>query len=223
MARGRAVAGPRILLVADEGLFREGIRAILASEKGAEVRTVGSAESARAAIDDKVPDVVVLDLESRVARESDLLPDLASRSSETRILVLTSSTESTVHSSAVRQGALGVVPKQSRAKSLVEAVARLRKGQVWLERTVLAPVLDRMLARERMRKPDPFERLTHREGEIVSLVCEGLTNLELARRLRISEATVRHHLTSIFAKLEVRDRVALVIAAFRRGMPAGRT
>jgi DNA-binding NarL/FixJ family response regulator len=78
-------------------------------------------------------------------------------------------------------------------------------------------VLDRLLDRERSRARDGFEHLTHREREIVALVCEGLSNLELAERLRISEATVRHHLTSIFTKLEVRARVALVIAAFRRG------
>jgi DNA-binding NarL/FixJ family response regulator len=61
-----------------------------------------------------------------------------------------------------------------------------------------------------------FERLTTREGENVNLVCEGLGNKAIAARLEISEATVRHHLTSIFAKLGLRDRVALVIAHFRR-------
>jgi DNA-binding NarL/FixJ family response regulator len=217
----RAGAALRLLVLADEGLFRDGICAILRSIGGTAVRIPASAEAALEAIERKAPHLVVVDLESALARETGLLRRLTFRAGEMGILALTSSAELVLRSRAFRQGALGVVPKRSRAESLLDAVARLRDGRLRLERTEIAPVLDRLLDGERSRSSDRFDHLTRREREVVALVCQGLSNPELAKRLRISEATVRHHLTSIFAKLGVRDRVALVIAAFRRGRAPG--
>lgn len=97
---------------------------------------------------------------------------------------------------------------------VIRTVAEVADARSWVLRRGVAMVANAEAADE--GDLQRFQRLTPREREIVALVCRGLSNAELARELGISEATVRHHLTSVFAKLEVRDRVGLVIAAFGR-------
>jgi two-component system nitrate/nitrite response regulator NarL len=90
--------------------------------------------------------------------------------------------------------------------------------ELWLDRAATARVLSRMTSGDGDVERRKIETLTTREQEILALVAQGLRNKEIAEGLFISEVTVRHHLTSIFGKLEVNDRLALVMYAFRHGL-----
>jgi DNA-binding NarL/FixJ family response regulator len=114
---------------------------------------------------------------------------------------------------------MGIVAKDKAADVLINAIKVVRKGEAWLDPATTASMLGEM---SRAPKPKPLDpeaekiaTLTNREREVVTLIGEGIRNKEIADRLFISETTVRHHLTSIFDKLDVDDRVELLIYAYK--------
>src|SRR4029434_2983091 len=141
---------------------------------------------------------------------------------EARILVLTGVRDPEIHRQAIRHGAVGLVLKVKAVETLLQAITKVRAGEVWLESTMIARVLGDLTRPQ----PSPqvsaeatkIARLTEREREAITLVGEGLRNKHIAERLYISEATVRHHLTAIFAKLDVSDRFELAIYAYHHGL-----
>jgi len=127
------------------------------------------------------------------------------------------------HREAVRRGAMGLVLKEHAAETLLEAIAKVGAGEVWLEPSMVARVLGELTRPQTAQQPISPEAakiatLTAREREVITLVGEGLRNQHIAERLYISEATVRHHLTAIFAKLGVADRFELAIYAYQHGL-----
>jgi DNA-binding NarL/FixJ family response regulator len=117
---------------------------------------------------------------------------------------------------------MGLVSKEKAAEDLIKAARSVHAGEAWLDPAVVAGVLNEVSAAAKSKKVDPDARkiatLTKREREVVELVSQGIKSKEVAERLFISETTVRHHLTSIFEKLEVTDRVELMIFAYRHGL-----
>jgi DNA-binding NarL/FixJ family response regulator len=136
--------------------------------------------------------------------------------------VLTGSGDPELHRQAVHLGAIGVLSKDKPAEILIKAIERIHAGEAWLDRTMTATVLREMSPRNRNRNQDPEEikiaSLTDREREVIKLVGEGLKNKQIAERLFISDVTVHHHLTSVYSKLEVADRLELLIYAYRHGL-----
>jgi DNA-binding NarL/FixJ family response regulator len=135
--------------------------------------------------------------------------------------VLTGVRDVEMHRRAVRLGAVGLVLKEKAADVLLKAIAKVYAGEVWLDRLLIANVLSE-ITRPTSQSLDPedikIKALTVREREIIKLIGQGLKNQAIANRLCISEATVRHHLTSIFGKLGVGDRLELAIYAYRHGL-----
>jgi len=168
------------------------------------------------------PDVIVLDLDLGGENAVESIPTLLCTAPETRILVLTGVRDPEVHRQAIRHGALGLVLKEKAVETLLQAITKVRAGEVWLEPTMIARVLGDLT------RPQPSPQasseaakiasLTEREREVITLVGEGLRNKHIAERLYISEATVRHHLTAVFAKLGVSDRFELAIYAYQHGL-----
>ena len=122
----------------------------------------------------------------------------------------------------IRMGVRGIVSKQEQPNVLFKAIEKILQGEVWLERRFMATIIGHISGRAEMT---PYERarlliqsLSEREREVVNLICLGLKNEEIAERLFVSESTVRHHLSTIYRKLNVRDRVNLVIFAYQYGM-----
>jgi DNA-binding NarL/FixJ family response regulator len=117
---------------------------------------------------------------------------------------------------------MGLVTKDEPTEVLLQAIAKVHAGEVWLERRLLASVLCEITRNSEVRPVDPealkIAALTGREREVIALVGQGYKNRHIANQLYIAEATVRHHLTSIFAKLQVTDRLELVIYAYRHGL-----
>jgi len=214
----------RVLIVDDHGIVRAGLRMLLESQPGLTV--VGEAATCAEALalaTGEQPDVIVLDLDLGMENAIESIPTLLSAVPEARILVLTGVRDPEPHREAVRRGAMGLVLKEHAAETLLEAIAKVGAGEVWLEPSMVARVLGELTRPQTAQQPISPEAakiatLTAREREVITLVGEGLRNQHIAERLYISEATVRHHLTAIFAKLGVADRFELAIYAYQHGL-----
>jgi len=152
-------------------------------------------------------DVLLLDLQM----DRNALADIGSFARRAKVVVVTASQDPAEALAAIRAGAKAVVFKRFAVETLVEAVRTVRDGHVWLP-----PALQSELT-ARLAEPDT-KALTSREREIVRLVALGMQNPEIARRLSISDVTVKTHLNNVFHKLEVRDRVGLTLYAIRIGL-----
>ena len=213
----------RVQLVDDHSVVRTGLRLLVESRPDCRVvAEAGTADEAVAAAAREQPQVILLDLDLGSDSGLECLPRLHQAAPAARVLVLTGLRDPEIHQQAVRLGAAGVVVKDKAADSLLKAIERVHAGETWLDRVTTANLLAELSRGQRSSVADPDQTriasLTSREVEVVALITEGLRNKQIADRLHISEATVRHHLTSVFSKLEVPDRLGLTIYAFRHGL-----
>jgi two-component system nitrate/nitrite response regulator NarL len=213
----------RVLIVDDHGIMRAGLRMLLESHPG--IMVVGEASTcadALALTTGTQPDVIILDLDLGGENAVESIPTLLRTTPDTRILVLTGVRDPEVHRQAIRHGAMGLVLKEKAVETLLQAITKVRAGEVWLEPTMIARVLGDLTrppsSPQTSAEATKIARLTEREREVITLVGEGLRNKHIAERLYISEATVRHHLTAIFAKLDISDRFELAIYAYQHGL-----
>jgi len=209
----------RIVLVDDHALVLAGLRMLIESQPGLAV--VGEASTPEQAVElvgRERPQIVLLDLDLAGRSGLDVIPDIRACSPGSRIVVLTGLRDAAAHQQAVRSGARGVVLKEMAADVLVKAIEKVHAGEAWLNRTMIADVLAD-LPRAAKEKEDPegprIRSLSAREREVLALIGEALSNKRIAERLCITETTVRHHLTSIFSKLGVSDRLELLVYAHR--------
>jgi DNA-binding NarL/FixJ family response regulator len=127
-----------------------------------------------------------------------------------------------MHRNCVRSGARGLIQKDAAYEVLIKAIRAVHDGELWFDRSMMSSVLTDVLRKRAAKQLDPevakVESLTERERQVITLVCEARRNKEIAEQLFISDTTVRHHLSSIFSKLEVSGRLELVIYAYRQGL-----
>jgi DNA-binding NarL/FixJ family response regulator len=213
----------RVVLVDDQLLFRAGIRTLI--DNGNSITVVGDAGSrgeALALVQSKQPDVILSDLELRGESGLEYIPDLIAAAEKAKVLILTDTKDQDLHRKAVHLGAKGLVFKDTSVEVLTKAIEKVYAGEVWLDRSMTAALLDELSRKNDARKLNPEEikiaTLTAREREVINSVGEGLKNKPIGERLFISDVTVRHHLTSIFGKLGVSDRLELIIYAYRHGL-----
>ena len=162
-------------------------------------------------------DLIILDLELGGVSALSFIPQLREAAQNARVLVLTGSRESETHQKAAQLGAMGVVLKEDAADLLIKAIEKVYQGEAWLDRLTLGNILWQMSAQDK-ESLDPERKkistLTERERQVIALIAEGLKNRQIADRLFISPVTVTHHLSSIYSKLGVSDRLELVVYAF---------
>ena len=212
----------QIVIADDHALFRASVRTILAEQP--DLSVVGEADDGAGLcelIRDTKADVLLLDLDMpRIDGHEVLRPR-----STVNTLVLTASDNRLELSLALELGAKGVVLKRASSSTLVEAIRRVEQGASWVDpqfRDVVPeppkePVRRRYRAYERPEDDVPqWSSLTPRERQIASLVAQGNRYKEIAKRLQISDQTVRNHLRNIFDKLQINDRVHLAIFALQR-------
>jgi DNA-binding NarL/FixJ family response regulator len=196
----------RILLVDDHPVVRHGLRGMLDAEL--DLSVVGEAssgdESLAKAIE-LVPDLVLMDLRMPGGDGVEATGRILTRVPGTRVMVLTTYESDRDILRAIEAGACGYLLKDASPAQLAEAVRAAARGE-----TVLAPSVASTLIRQ-VRSPAPA--LSAREAEVLRLVARGLTNGDIAKRLYISEATVKTHLLRVFNKLDVADRTAAVTTA----------
>jgi two-component system, NarL family, nitrate/nitrite response regulator NarL len=210
----------RVVIAGDQALIRTALARLIESEVEATVvaeceldpRALAAATTGRA-------DVVLLDLDldARSAGALERLALLLRATGGIPTLVLTAGQDGSAVRFALRNGAAGLVCKDRPAAVLARAVQAAAQGETWLEHSTMAALFRTPPASEEVQS-DGVERLTAREQDVVRLAAEGLQNKAIAEHLFISQTTVRHHLTSIFAKLGVSNRLELM-----RLLLAGRT
>jgi two-component system, NarL family, nitrate/nitrite response regulator NarL len=213
----------RVLIVDDHAIVRQGLRLFFAGYPG--IVIVGEAATCTEALTAAAqtqPDIIVLDLAFGDANAVDFIPELLAAAAGVRIVVFTGVDDPALQRHAVSLGAIGVVSKDRAPEVLLQAITKVHAGQAWLERTMIADVLGEMTCTRRAKQLDPevakIATLTSRERTIIALIGEGLKNRQIAARLCLSEITVRHHLTAIFDKLGVIDRLELAVYAYRHGL-----
>jgi two-component system, NarL family, response regulator DegU len=164
------------------------------------------------------PDVLLLSAEL-LQEEFDVLQKLAADYQETRVILLTGRGDPGFLEEALRSGARGVFQRERPTYYIPLAIRKVMHGGLWFERAAAEQMVDSMV-RKPKKVEDPEKHkiasITPREQEVIDLICQGLRNKEISDRLHISDATVSHHLTSIFRKLEVEDRMSLVIYSVKR-------
>jgi two-component system nitrate/nitrite response regulator NarL len=208
----------RILIIDDQLVVREGLRLLIENHVGMKI---GAMVKSRADALDIVKresfDLIILNLELGGSSALSLIPELRETAGNARVLVLTGQRDSQTHQTAVQAGAMGVVLKEDAAELLIKAIEKVYLGEVWLDRRSLGRLLWQLTSRSK-DMIDPQKRkistLTEREREVITLIAQGLKNKQIADRLFISQTTVTHHLSSIYSKLNVSDRLELVVYAF---------
>jgi two-component system, NarL family, nitrate/nitrite response regulator NarL len=212
----------RVLLIEDHAVVRAGLRMLIESQPY--LMVVGEAANSADALalaTREQPDIILLDLDLGVESGLDLLPGLRAAAGQARVLVLTGMRDAQGHRQAIRRGARGLVHKEQVPEVLLKAITKVHAGEVWIDRAMLTSVLDEIAVGETRPANTEAARivtLTEREREVIALVSEGLKNKQIGMRLSITETTVGHHLTSIFAKLGVENRLEMVLFAHRHNI-----
>jgi len=190
----------RVALVGGLPLNHDATRALLDRE-GFEVPVNGSA------------DIVLVDQDD----DAPTIRDIRAQYVEARVLVVTARMDNESSAQLVRDGAHGIVSKGRTGDHLIAAIRKVHAGEMWVDRVVATTLMADLQRPGRRNDADRarIASLTARERDVVNLVGEGLANKAIAERLSISDNTVRHHLTSIFSKLGVTDRLSLVVYAFK--------
>jgi DNA-binding NarL/FixJ family response regulator len=218
------VSGDVITVVVIEpvALLRQAVASLLRHTPGFEVvGEVGAAADVLPVLQLHRPHIALFRFDAGSDTSLALLQQISVASERARTIVLTTSMSPEITARAIELGALGVVSWDEPADVLFKAIRKVHGGEMWLDRSGTAAVINRLSSRhpkdaDTMR----IESLTPREWDIVMLVAEGLKNKEIAQRLCISEATARNHLTSILDKLGLTDRFQLAVYTFRRGLVA---
>lgn len=165
------------------------------------------------------PDVLLVSADM-LQEELDALQRLVTEMDETRVIVLTGRKDADFLEGALRCGAKGVIQREWPIQQIPVAIRKVIRGGVWLERNAAERVLENLINGRNGEDPETKKKaaLTPRERDVIEHICKGCKNKAIAETLHISEATVSHHLTSIYRKLEVDDRTSLVIYAAKNSM-----
>ncbi|MFD5782448.1 response regulator [Streptomyces sp. NPDC126933] len=204
-----------LIVVDDHPVVRDGLRGMFDSSPGFEV--LGEAADGVEGVELATrldPDVVLMDLRMPGGGGVDAIAELTRRGARSKVLVLTTYDTDSDTLPAIEAGATGYLLKDAPREELFTAVRAAAEG-----RTVLSPaVASRLVSRVRTPAAAGREPLSAREREVLALVAKGTSNREIAVELFISEATVKTHLTHLYAKLGVKDRAAAVAVAYERGI-----
>jgi DNA-binding NarL/FixJ family response regulator len=207
----------RVLLVDDQRLIRQGIKALLELEPDIEI--IGEAENGQGAIqlvETLKPDVILMDVRMPIMDGVAATREICQRFPQTKVLVLTTFDDDEYVAESLRVGAVGYLLKDTPSEELAAAIRTVEKGY-----TQLGPGLAQKMSAKIPAPvstlpnfvPPGFYELTPREKEILQLIAGGASNQEIARSLYISVGTVKNHVTSILNRLELRDRTQAAIFA----------
>jgi DNA-binding NarL/FixJ family response regulator len=215
----------RVLLVDDDHLMRAGLAELLAIDPSIEV--VAQAATGREAITltrRHRPDVVLMDVQMPDLDGITATHELVNEDPDTRILILTTFELDDYVFGALRAGASGFLLKRTRPEELIAAVHTIAAGEALLSPSVTRRVIDRMA-----QQPVPdlaangaLAGLTPREREVLGFLARGLSNREIADTLVVEESTIRTHVKRVLFKLDLRDRIQVVIFAYENGISSPR-
>jgi DNA-binding NarL/FixJ family response regulator len=215
----------RILVADDQPVVRDGLALLLSTAGDFDVIAVAAdgVEAVEAALRES-PDVALVDLRMPRLDGAGVTAALAQQAPSVRVLILTTYADDDAVLPALRAGAAGYLTKDTTGEALIAAVREVAAGRMVLDAAVQARLVEMLrepgtAAQQAPPGAEPLpERLTPREVDVVRLVADGLSNKQVARRLYVSEATVKTHLNHVLAKLDVEGRPGLVAWAWRHGL-----
>jgi two-component system response regulator NreC len=211
-----------VLLVDDHALIREGLRALLNSNSGGEMKVIGEAATGLEAIEkfrELRPDVMILDIGMSGMDGFAACRRIRAEHPDARILFLTVHAEEQFFFEALRSGAHGYVLKRSTGDDLRQAIRAVAEGRTWLSPELAGSLVEDFVSRVRAGDDEQvLGALSAREREVLKLVAEGHTNADVATMLSISPKTVQTHRAHAMEKLGLHERTALVRYAIRTGL-----
>ncbi|HET9485591.1 MAG TPA: response regulator transcription factor [Xanthomonadales bacterium] len=208
------MAAVRIILVDDHAVVREGVRALLEEEPGLSVvGEFSDGAQALAAAGALAPDVAIVDLRMPGLSAVETITGLRRVVPDANILVFTSFGEDAAIRATLDAGAIGYLLKDALRGELVRAVRAVANGEPYLD-----PAAQRQLVSMLKRQPKTEEPLTARELSVLKLIAEGLANKQIARKLSLTEGTVKGYVSQILDKLHVADRTQAALHAVRKGL-----
>jgi two-component system, NarL family, nitrate/nitrite response regulator NarL len=217
----------RVLLVDDHQSFLWGMVKLIESDS-ANMKVMGTASDvaeALAILEREQPDIILLDIDLRGVNSLDSMP-LLRKATSAMVLILTGLRDAETHERAVLTGARGVVQKEAPAELILKAIKKVYEGEIWLDRMTTARVFSKLLDHSNNQTSPEITKigsLTSREREIIDVMIKQgrSTNKQIATHLNMSEHTLRNHLSSIYSKLEVENRLELVMYAVKHRISDG--
>jgi DNA-binding NarL/FixJ family response regulator len=203
-----------ILLVDDQNLIRQGLKALLELEP--DLKIVGEAENGQLALDrvtELQPDVVLMDIRMPVMDGVTATKEICSQFPTVNILVLTTFDDETYVSAAIEAGAKGYLLKDTPSEEIAAAIRAVALGYTHLAPGMMAKVMSGRGNETKITLPLELAELTPRELEVLKLIAAGDNNREIAQQLYISEGTVKNHVTNLLSRLNLRDRTQAAIYA----------
>lgn len=216
-------APARILIADDHPIFRDGLKRLLESER--DFRVIGEACDGVEAVDlarKLNPEILLLDLAMPRRAGLEALRELSTDAAPVRVILLTAAAEKEQIVEALQLGARGVVLKDSATQILLKSIRAVMSGEYWVGResvSNLVQYLRGLMGSSTVASRQKRYGLTPRELEIISAVVAGYANKEIAEHFKISEDTVKHHLSNIFDKLGVSTRLELALFAVNQALP----
>jgi DNA-binding NarL/FixJ family response regulator len=209
----------RVVIADDFALFRHGVREILVEYGLTVVGEAGTGERAVQLVHETQPQVVVMDLNMPGIGGVEAIRRLSHDAPRTRIIVLTVSDDDDTVIEAIMAGACGYLVKDAPADQIASAVRAAYGGTSLISPRIGFMLLDRLRAHEEERTPSPGESdLSERELAVLRLVAEGKDNQEIASALFVSPSTVKHHLSNLLAKLQMKNRIQAAVYAAKHGL-----
>ena len=207
----------RILVVDDQMLFRTGLCSLLAAEP--RVNVIGQAADGAEAVKEAIrlrPDVILMDLRMPNVDGIEATRQVVERVPGTKVLILTTFESDSQVLQALKAGASGYVLKDSSATAIVNSIVAVMSGERVMSSAVANRVLEMLTGT--VTPKEFYDGLTDREVEILRLLAGGTGNKQIAYRLKISEKTVRNHVSNMYEKLGIYDRTQAVLYAVRKGL-----
>jgi two-component system nitrate/nitrite response regulator NarL len=215
-----------VVIADDHALFREALRRLLDQRGG--FRVIGEAANGADAVRlarELRPSVLLLDLHMPGTAGLEALQEISRLDPPVRTLIVTAEISDAEALDVPQFGARGIVLKHAATELLFKSIRMVVAGQYWVGRECVGDLIDRVRERHAPRPADAPPRafgLTPRELDLVAALADGCSNLDIANQLEISAKTVKHHLTSIFTKVGVSNRVELALFAMQHGLAVGR-
>lgn len=213
----------RIVIADDHPIFRDGLRRLLEAEP--DLKVLGEASDGAEAVKlarQLKPDILLLDLAMPRHPGLEALRDLSTSPTPVRVILLTAAAEKSQIVEALQLGARGVVLKDSATQLLLKAIHTVMSGEYWVGRESVSNLVQYLRTLVQSSSDEARQKkfgLTPRELEIVAAVVAGYSNKEIAEYFKISEDTVKHHLSNIFDKLGVSTRLELALFAVNQSLP----
>ena len=220
MSQGERSAEPTRVLVADDhALFRYGLKAMLANAEGFEV--VGEAATGEEVVEKVAqtrPDIVLMDIQMPGINGIEATRRVLEKYPRVGVVVVTMFEDDDSVFAAMRAGARGYVLKGADAEEVLKVVGAVAEGEAHFGPEIARRLMAFFSAPKPAAPSEAFPELTAREAELLDLIARGLNNTEIAKRLYVSQKTVRNHVSNIFTKLQVADRAQAIIRAREAGL-----